>query len=506
MKSIRILLLAEKNFWEKISVPEGVVLEHRTVIDELPEKAYELVILDRTPTQQECEILHQVTKAYTLFVTENVDIQACQWLYNCRMGQQIRFRDVAYFLKMESKWFFPSSYGEKYTMDNLTVSRNFSGTIDWKGNYALSLEGSFGDSLSQIAYWKNNIPIEMGQTLDFWLEYKKTPGVHVGLKAVQFASGTIDTVLQSWSFSEEELDQVVRIQAKQRGFLFVSLYAQGSGSLEIISLHDRYSRGKYGFFLPGGERYVTSEREEIFCYFDPGDCKPPLNIYFSGYKTLEGFEGYKMMRKMGAPFLLIAESRLEGGGFYIGSQAYESLMVSILEKYRNKLGFSREEVILSGISMGSTGALYYGADICPHAVIVGKPLMNLGDVALNEKRNRPGGYPTSLDVLMVLGGENSEKGAAELNQRFWKKLEKTDWSHTKLILSYMLEDDYDRFAYDQLLTSLSIKNAHVYGRGLHGRHNDNSNGIAQWFRSQYRKILREDFPDSIGIFRQEIMK
>ena len=80
MKSIRILLLAEKNFWEKISVPEGVVLEHRTVIDELPEKAYELVILDRTPTQQECEILHQVTKAYTLFATENVDVQVCQWL------------------------------------------------------------------------------------------------------------------------------------------------------------------------------------------------------------------------------------------------------------------------------------------------------------------------------------------------------------------------------------------------------------------------------------------
>ena len=213
-----------------------------------------------------------------------------------------------------------------------------------------------------------------------------------------------------------------------------------------------------------------------------------------------------MMRKLGAPFLLIAEARLEGGGYYIGSQAYERLMVSILEKYRSKLGFSREDVIVSGISMGSAGALYYGADICPHAVIVGKPLINLGDIALNEKRNRPGGYPTSLDVLMVSGGENSESAAVKLNQRFWRKLEKTDWSHTKLILSYMLEDDYDRFAYDQLLTSLSVKNAHIYGRGLHGRHNDNTRGIVQWFTSQYRKILREDYPDSIGIFRQEIMK
>lgn len=506
MNNIQILILAEKHSWENISVPEEVVLEHRFVIDELPEKTYELVILDRTPTPQECDILHQATKAYTLFVTENVDIHACQQLFHCKMGQQLKSQDVASFLQTESQWFFPNSYGEKFHMEHLTVSRNFSGTVGWNGHYALSLKGFFGEEQSQIAYWRNNIPIEMGQTLDFWLEYKKTPGIHIGLKAVLFTAGSIDSVQQTWSFSEEELEQVVRIQAEQKGFLFISLYAQGHGTLEIISLHDRYSRGKYGYFIPGGERYVTAEREEIFCYFDPGDCKPPLNVYFSGYKTREGFEGYNMMRKMGAPFLLIAEARLEGGGYYIGSQAYESLMVSILEKYRSKLGFSREDVIVSGLSMGSAGALYYGADICPHAIIVGKPLINLGDITLNEKRNRPGGYPTSLDVLMVSGGENSERAAVKLNQRFWRKLEKTDWSHTKLILSYMLEDDYDRFAYDQLLTSLSVKNAHIYGRGLHGRHNDNTRGIVQWFTSQYRKILREDYPDSIGIFRQEIMK
>ena len=98
------------------------------------------------------------------------------------------------------------------------------------------------------------------------------------------------------------------------------------------------------------------------------------------------------------------------------------------------------------------------------------------------------------------------KTAEKLNERFWKKLEKADWSRTKLILSYMLEDDYDPKAYDELLTSLSVKNSHIYGRGLHGRHNDNTRGIVQWFSSQFRKILREDFPESMGTFRQEIMK
>lgn len=45
--------------------------------------------------------------------------------------------------------------------------------------------------------------------------------------------------------------------------------------------------------------------------------KPPLNVYFSGYRPAEGFEGYFMMNKMNAPFILIGDPRLEGGSFYL---------------------------------------------------------------------------------------------------------------------------------------------------------------------------------------------
>lgn len=506
MDNIRILLLADKNAWAFLSLPRSVKLEHRKSLEDLPAKNYELVLLDRTPTEAECETMHMLTRAYTLFVTEHVDISACRCYYESKMGRVLNTRDVPEFLTQEALWFFPKPYGEKYTLYDLTVSRNFTGSVRWDGNYALCLKGSFGETPSQIAFWKNNIPLQEGQTLDFWLEYRKSPEVHIRFQAVLIDSGSLDKVVGTWCFCESELEQIIQIRAERKGYLFVSLDAQGQGSLDIIALHDRYSRGKYGYFIPGGERYVTSEREEIFCYFDPGDCKPPLNVYFSGYKTQQGFEGFNLMRSMGTPFLLVSEPRLEGGGFYIGSEEYESLMVSLLNRYREKLGFTRDQVILSGISMGSTGALYYGTDICPHAIIVGKPLINLGDIARNEKRIRPGGFPTSLDILRVFGGENSEAGAEKLNERFWKKLEKADWSRTKLILSYMLEDDYDPKAYDELLTSLSVKNSHIYGRGLHGRHNDNTRGIVQWFSSQFRKILREDFPESMGTFRQEIMK
>ena len=109
---------------------------------------------------------------------------------------------------------------------------------------------------------------------------------------------------------------------------------------------------------------MTSDREEAFCYFEPGDLKPPLCVYFSGSKTLEGFEGYYMMKGMGCPFLLVAEPRLEGGAFYMGFQEYEDLIPRLITKYRDELGFSSDQVILSGMSMGSFGALCRNPDRC----------------------------------------------------------------------------------------------------------------------------------------------
>lgn len=508
MNEIRILLLGKQEQWNNIPLAKNVVLDCLETFTQPPEdvRSYEAVILDRTPTPEECQLLHPLTKAHTLLASNQVDLNRCRYYFACKLGKIWSREQIVRFLKEDALWFFPSPYGEKYQMSQLTVSRNFHGQVSWMGNCALRLEGAFGSQFTQTASWKNNIPLEEGQTIDFWLEYRKSPGVSITLNAVLFVAGSLADVLQTWTFDEESLKEPVQMKARKKGFLFVSIHAKGTGTLEIIALHDRYSRGPYGYFIPGGERYVTSQREEIFCYFDPGDRKPPLNVYFSGYKTREGFEGYYMMRKLGSPFLLIAEARLEGGSFYIGSEEYEKLMVSILEKYRQQLRFSADEVILSGNSMGSTGALYYGCDLQPHAVIVGKPVVNLGTVALNEKRNRPGGFPTSLDLLLLYGGDTTIQAAQNLDQRFWEKFRNADWGKTKLILSYMLEDDYDREAYHEMLAELSMKDANIYGRGLHGRHNDNTYGIVQWFTSQFRKILREDFADSYSQLRQEITK
>ena len=143
--------------------------------------------------------------------------------------------------------------------------------------------------------------------------------------------------------------------------------------------------------------------------------------------------------------------------------------------------------------MGTFGALYYGCDIGPHAVILGKPLASIGNVAASEKRMRPGGFPTSLDVLMRLCGDTDEASVERLNARFWNKFDAADWSRTKFIVSYMIEDDYDADAYASLIEHLRSDGAELYGKGIHGRHNDNTGGIVNWFVDQFDKILREDF-------------
>lgn len=495
MDKIRVLQLGAED-WNKVyTVPNHVELINVPVFHQPPKETFDIVFLDRQPLEEEYEVLHKETKAHTLFLTENAVMnQQLQYLYDCKCGKKMNRGQVQEFLLKEARFYFSKPYGEKYSLNNLCVAENFHGEITWNGNREMVLRGSFGKQMKQAAYWKNNIPLFRNQVIDLWLEYQKDPGVRIELQLVQFASGSLSTVINRWRFDETQLENVVQIEGnKGDGPIFASICASGEGQLRIIALHDRYSRGKHGYFLPGGIRMVSSQREELFAYFDPGDRKPPLNVYFSGYKTREGFEGYYMMKNMGCPFLLIAETRLEGGCFYMGSEEYEAMYAQVIRKYMEELGFTGDQVILFGLSMGTTGAAYYSCNIHPHAVMLGKPLMNLGDIAANEKLLRPGGFSTSLDVLEYLAPPEEKAKVKYLNQKFWKKFDAADWSRTKFIVSYMIEDDYDSNGYRDLLDHLQSEGVQVYGKGIHGRHNDNSGAIVQWLTRQFQRLLEEDF-------------
>lgn len=462
----------------------------------MPKKEiYELVVLERNITEEEFVLLDKMSMAYCFFVVDTVPMDATtKRLFIQKMGKNLPAADIQSFIDNEVKKYFPKPYGEKLNPEAIGIAQGFKGSVKWYGQYSVTLQGNYGNDFNQIAFWRGNIPIEDGQAIEFWLEYKKDPEIEIFLSIRQFVRGSIADVCDGWEFSEEELQKPVMIEDKKGGgVIFCSLSAKGRGRLDIIALHDRISRWDQGMFMVGGERFVTSDREEIFSYFDPGDLKPPLAVYFSGYKTMEGFEGYYMMKKLGCPFLLIAEQRFKGGGFYIGNKEYETLMVTVIQKYLDRLGFYSDQLILSGISMGSIGSMYYGCDLKPHALILGKPLASLGDIAANERLRRPGGFPTSLDLLEYHGDGMDGNAIKAVNNRFWNKLKSTDFSHTKFIISYMYEDDYDDTAYEKILSELNSFGVQVYGKGLHGRHNDNSAGIGAWFKSQYQRVLQDDF-------------
>ncbi|MGN0426660.1 MAG: accessory Sec system protein Asp2 [Agathobacter sp.] len=495
MDKIRVLQLGKEDWKNRYDVPAWVKITYLEVCDTPFEKLWDLVILDRNITKPEFEVLHSATKAYCLYVTDQVKAsEETLQLMKCKMANILPLEDVNRFLLEDAKNFFPKPYGEKKNQTELGIAQGFSGTIKWNGNYDVELNGAYGEELQQIAFWRYNMPIQKGQCLDIWFEYEKEPGVELRLIVRGFPMGSVSALQHKWEYDEEQLRDIIQIENSETPeMLFFSLLAKGEGSLHIRGLHDRISRRGFGNFLPGGERMVSSDREEVFCYFDPGDLKPPLNVYFSGYKTQEGFEGYNLMRGMGCPFLLISEARLEGGAFYMGTEEYEHMIIQAIRKYMKMLHFDETQVVFSGLSMGTYGALYYGCDIAPHALLLGKPLASIGDVAANERLDRPGGFPTSLDVLMCHGGGTDEQAVARLNSKFWEKFDGADWSKTKFIISYMIEDDYDMTAYNKLISHLNSDGVQVFGKGIHGRHNDDTNAIVKWFSSQYQNLLAGDF-------------
>lgn len=501
LDTVKVLILSDDLSIGSADYPEYVEIKE-TIDDFDSEKKEEpdMVFIGRPLSDDEMAFCKKKIRAYTLFLIEGTEYtNDLQLLGRMKCLKKVKSEQVSKYIFDEAKNYFPKPYGEKFMPENLGISPYFKGKVTWNGHSDVYLEGDFGPHLKQIAFYRNCIPFFVDQCLDLWLEYESRGDVEIELEVTQYARGSLSTIEHKWTFSQKELDSIVSVDnpASREGMLFFSIRAKGEGSLRLIALHDRYGRRGHGAFLPGGKRRVSSKRQEVFTYFDPGDLKPPLNVYFSGFKTKEGFEGYNFMRVLGCPFLLISEPRLDGGAAYFGDHEYESMVADEIKRAVKTLGFKKSDVILTGISMGATGALYYAADIEPHAVIVGKPLTNLGSIADNEKLLRPGGFPTSLDWVAFHMGDTNLQALDDLNERFWKKFEVGNFSNTKFAIAYMIEDDYDSTAYNDIISHLYSYGVEVFGKGLHGRHNDETGQIVDWFSRQHREMLRTDFKREI---------
>lgn len=496
MNEISLLQIGPENKRTAYNLPDYMEWIYGDDVGEEGMKTFDIILVFGNPGEYHRRLLKRYQLCYRLFaVNDGTDFdKELLDIFARNRVSWLEKEEIQRFLSEESRYYFAKGYGEKYRMKNMSISPMFKGSVEWNGDYCVCLQGNFGREQRQIVYWRNNIPVFKGQAIDLWLEYEKSQEVSIELEITQYVRGSLSQIQNYWLFDEQDMSDVVCIDnQKEDGNIFVSVRARGSGMLKIIALHDRYSRGTHGYFIPGGERHVTSKREEFFSYFEPGDRKPPLNVYFAGYKTQQTFEGLQMMRRMGCPFVLLSEPRLEGGCFYIGDEEYESSVRRVLQGYLDELGFGSKQLIFSGFSMGTCGALYYGCDFKPYAILLGKPLISVGNIAKELTAYRPEVFQTAVDVLRVMEKELSEEAVNRLNERFWSKLRNTVFEDTRFVMAYMIEDDYDKDAYQRFLDNLQGTGVKLYGKGLHGRHNDNTKGVVQWFRKQYMQIIQKDF-------------
>ncbi|MBM7636167.1 accessory Sec system protein Asp2 [Streptococcus saliviloxodontae] len=388
---------------------------------------------------------------------------------------------------------FESQYGAKLKIPDIDPNPNFDGQVYYEGHVAACFEGNFGEDYQSLFTYRYNLS-SFPVSLELWQEYIKEGDCQIEIEIVPFVRGSLYEMLPPIRLREDDMVEPYVLEANETvGFYAVTIFAKGQGLLKFGPMHWRYSRMGLGRFVLGGQRFNDQKRQELIYYFNPGDLKPPLNVYFSGFRAAEGFEGFFMMKSFKAPFILIGDPRLEGGGFYSGSQELEDQMRRAIKDSLDYLGFDSHQMILSGLSMGTYGALYYASDFNPYGVVIGKPFANVGDVALGMKLKRPYEFETIGDVLRNIEGGIDQGSVERLNQRFWDRFDQSEFPSTKFAIAYMEQDDYDGTATEKLLENLSDKGAHIYTKGYEGRHNDNSPAINRWFKRQYRNMLKEGF-------------
>ncbi|AVH74523.1 accessory Sec system protein Asp2 [Weissella koreensis] len=407
-------------------------------------------------------------------------------------AMQVNLLDQGYnFVEYLNVNYAVKPWGTSIDNSMVELSKNFFGEIQKKGSGKFIFDGDFGDDFSEIILWKN----KWGPTGRTQLHAEiKVHGENI--KYFYRAYYEKDGEIILWDFDGENLNlgEVYRNIGFPNFPLNIALFAKGRGKLEIGDIHLRYHLSSDNFLAIGGKRLVDPNRgnEELGYYFNVGDLKPPLNIYFSGFRPSEGYEGRWMMGSLGSPFMLVYDPRIVGGAFYRGGNL-EKQLVEIIQEKLDYLGFTNNQLNLSGLSMGTYASFYYGAMLEPHGILVGKPLAGIGNLALNSRLYSPYEWDLAMDTIIHTQGELNKDSALEMDKDFWNLFLSADFSKTTFAIAYMLQDT-DR-PFNKIFKHLkeNYPTAKVLHKGLEGRHNDDTNGINTWFFKQYQDLLAADF-------------
>ncbi|MRN07387.1 accessory Sec system protein Asp2 [Lactobacillus sp. 0.1XD8-4] len=383
--------------------------------------------------------------------------------------------------------YFPGQSGMRIPPTNLLLNSLASNLLDG-GHLQVTVNT---DHWKKIGNYRQQIYIDPNRLLKFNLEYNRDTSVKVRLRFFVQEGGGDGNLANNYvlDFSMGNEEQILPLKpADIRRFVSVGVEVIGKGKLTIGMLHSRWSRDGKGEFLPGGKRLVDPDTgADIAYYFNPGDLQPPLHVYFSGARELEGFEAYPLFRRNHTPALLFTDPRLAVGQFYTG-ETIENQIKSTIIKTLKKLGFNRQQLVMNGISMGTYPAIKLGAQLSAYAINVAKPTVNLGRVAIRARLQRPDEFDTIFDIDRQLVSELTTAQLTQLDTDFWKLMDKNDLTQTRFYVGYMTNDDYDDLAVPRMRANRAIEQVPLFvSKGFQGRHNDDPS-VVYWFVSRLAEI------------------
>lgn len=464
-------------------------------------RSYAVVILTGQPdfTKKEWDLLHREVSPYTVLYLKEVKDQLDeegQYFLKCLAAEEIK-EDPQELINHLSVRYFVGQSGIRIFPTNLSINDDLISQYKYLDAGHLQTYVNTDDEWRTLACYRQGLYIDPGRIMKIWLEFKKR-NLKIRLRLFVRNMGEDGAIEKNYVLNIDSStdEQILPIPVSdQIRFATANIEVKGSGQIVIGVLHSRWYREGKGEFFPGGKRIVNlTNREDIAYYFNPGDLKPPLNVYFSGARALEGFEAFPLFKSLHAPALLFTDMRLSDGQFYTDSFNYMGQQIQgIIKDTLHALNFTTAQLIMNGISMGTYPALRYGAQLGAHVINVAKPLGNLGYIADRGRLQRPDEFDTIFDIDDQLVEKLDSEHLKKLDDNFWQEFNQTDLSHTRLFVGYMKNDDYDNHAIEDLKRSPAVQKAYQFSyRGFAGRHNDDPS-VNEWFIARLREVLKHEF-------------
>lgn len=499
---MRILQLGSTNWADQYKLPKDMDWEYNEFPNPDKKKAkqgYDVVIISgvvKWSAKKWGKLLYKVDPYHVIYLPKILDQldDNGQYFIQCSNATKITEDPQTVIDHLSTRLFFGQS-GIRFmpTMFQPLMDRIDSYLMMDQSHIKIAVDTD--DQWVNIGNFRSNIFIDPGKLMSLWLE-TEMHDLQVRLKVFIQPSGGDGDVKDCYyvSVGSDLNNSPLPIKvADYARYASVSVEVKGNGNFILGILHSRWSREGAGTFIAGGKRIVNPKNhEDIAYFFSKGDLRPPLNVYFSGARSAEGFEAFPLFRGKKAPMLLFTDMRQEAGQFYT-TDYMEKHIKSVINQCLKKLGFDHSQLVMNGISMGTYPAMKLGAQLGAGFINVAKQISDLGHVSSRARLQRPVSFETGYDIDNRLVDKLDEQHLQQLDDDYWRQFDQQDLSNTRLFVAYMKNDDYDDQAIDHLKRSPAIARAKqfVY-RGFPGRHNDDPQ-INYWFMRRLDQILQNDF-------------